>query len=52
MLGLCSFRCQYMNEITVEDTLDALRNMQYEVNLPPDIIERARIPIDRMLQIR
>jgi quinolinate synthase len=52
MLRLCSFRCPYMNEITVEDTLDALRNTQYEVSLPPEIIERARTPIDRMLEIR
>jgi quinolinate synthase len=51
MLRLCSFRCPYMNEITVEDTLDALRYTQYEVSLPPEIIERARIPIDRMLEI-
>ena len=32
--------------------LAALENLQYAVELPADIIERARIPIERMLQIQ
>ncbi len=51
MLRLCSHRCPYMALITLEDTLDALRNTQYQIELPSAIIERARKPIDRMLSI-
>ena len=51
MLRLCSFRCPHMNLITMEDTLAALENLQYEVHLDADIINRARTPIDRMLSI-
>lgn len=52
MLRLCSLRCPHMNQITLEDTLAALREIQYKVELDPEIIQRARIPIDRMLEIR
>jgi quinolinate synthase len=52
MLRLCSIRCPHMNQITMEDTLAALENMQYEVTLDADLIKRARLPIDRMLSIR
>lgn len=52
MLRLCSFRCPHMNTITMEDTLLALERLQYKIEIPADIIERARIPIDRMLEIR
>jgi quinolinate synthase len=51
MLRLCSFRCPHMNLITMEDTLAALENIQYEIHLESDIIDRARTPIDRMLAI-
>ena len=36
MLRLCSVRCPHMNQITLEDTLDALRYNQYEINVPED----------------
>ncbi len=51
MLRLCSIRCPHMNEITLEDTLEGLQKIQYEVELDPDIVEKARQPIDRMLTI-
>lgn len=51
MLRLCSVRCPHMNEITLEDTLEGLRKVQYKIELPQDVIERARLPIDRMLEI-
>jgi len=51
MVRACSFRCQHMNMITLEDTLESLTKIQYRVELPQDLIERARLPIDRMLQI-
>lgn len=52
MLRLCSMRCPHMGQITLEDTLEALQKIQYKIELPEDIIERARLPIDRMLMIR
>lgn len=51
MLRLCSFRCPHMNQITMEDTLEALEKLQYQIELDPEIIERARVPIQRMLDI-
>lgn len=52
MVRACSHRCQYMNQITLEDTLAALEKLQYKVELPDEIIARAKVPIDRMLEIR
>ncbi|HOK89144.1 MAG TPA: quinolinate synthase NadA [Candidatus Hydrogenedentes bacterium] len=48
----CSLRCKHMNTITLEDTLRSLRTLTPRVELDPDIIARARQPIDRMLAIR
>jgi quinolinate synthase len=52
MVRACSLRCKHMNLITLEDTLAGLRNLQYQVELDPETIQRARRPIDRMLEIR
>jgi quinolinate synthase len=43
--------CQYMKMITLPKLRDALREMKYEVRVPPEIAERARVPIDRMVAI-
>jgi quinolinate synthase len=43
--------CVYMKMITLPKLRDALRDMQYEVRVPPGIAERARVPIDRMVAI-
>jgi quinolinate synthase len=43
--------CVYMKMITLEKLRDALREMRYEVRVAPDIAERARIPIDRMVAL-
>jgi quinolinate synthase len=43
--------CVYMKMITLEKLRDALRDFKYEVRVPADIAERARIPIDRMVAI-
>jgi quinolinate synthase len=51
MVRLCSIRCPHMNEITLEDTLNALRHDQYQVEVPEDIRVRAKKSIDRMLEI-
>ena len=51
ILRLCSVRCPHMNEITLEDTLEALRKNQYEIDVPEDIRKRARKAVDRMLEL-
>jgi quinolinate synthase len=43
--------CVYMKMITLEKLRDALRDMKYEVRVPAEIAERARVPIDRMVTI-
>ncbi|MFI5010592.1 MAG: quinolinate synthase NadA [Solirubrobacterales bacterium] len=43
--------CQYMKMITLSKVRDALRDMKFEVRVPPEIAERARVPIDRMVAI-
>lgn len=51
MVRLCSIRCPHMNEITLQDTLAALRNDQYQIEVPEEIRIRAKKSIDRMLMI-
>lgn len=51
MLRLCSVRCPHMNEITLEDTLEALQKTQHVVEVPEDIRVRARRAVDRMIEI-
>ena len=51
MLRLCSVRCPHMNEITLEDTLESLRQERYEIEVPPHVQDRARVALDRMLEI-
>ena len=43
--------CKYMKMITLPKLRDALREMKFEVSVPPEIAERARIPIERMVAI-
>ncbi len=50
-LRLCSVRCPHMNEITLEDTRDALLHNRYVVDVPEDIRIRAKRALDRMLEI-
>jgi len=51
MLRLCSLRCPHMGEITLEETLSSLRQERYVIEVPAEIRERARLALDRMLQI-
>ncbi len=51
MLRLCSVRCPHMNQITLEDTLDALRYNRYEITVPEDIRIRAARSVERMIAI-
>ena len=51
MVRLCNIRCPHMNEITLEDTLNALRHNQYIIEVPEEIRVKARKAIDRMLEL-
>ena len=51
MVRMCSIRCPHMNEITLEDTLNALKNNVQEIDVPEDVRKRARRSVDRMLEI-
>ena len=41
--------CPNMREITLEDVRDSFLKMQYKVEIPADIIRRAKIPLERMI---
>lgn len=43
--------CQYMKMITLEKVYDSLVNDRYHVTVPTEIAGRARLAIDRMLEI-
>ncbi len=47
----CS-ECPYMKMNTLEKLRDALQTLQPRVELPPDLMERARRPVERMLALR
>ena len=51
MVGLCSIRCPHMNEITLEETRDALKFMQYQIEVPEEIRQPAYRAVERMLAI-
>jgi len=51
MLRLCSVRCPHMNQITMENTLEALQKNQYVIEVPEDIRVRAYQAVERMLHI-
>ena len=40
-----------MKMITLPGLRDSLRDMKYEVTVPPDVADRARVPIERMVAI-
>jgi len=46
----CS-ECPYMRRNTLEKLRDALKNLAPRVELAKEIIERARLPIERMLAV-
>jgi quinolinate synthase len=46
----CS-ECKYMKLNTLEKVRDCMKNLAPRVELPPAILERARLPIERMLEI-
>src|SRR5512135_389443 len=46
----CS-ECKFMKMNTLEKVRDCMKNLSPRIELPPDIIRRARLPIQRMLEI-
>jgi quinolinate synthase len=51
MLRICSLRCPHMNEITLEDTLEALKQTRYVIEVPEDIRRKAYRAVERMISI-
>lgn len=47
----CS-ECPYMKRNTLEKLRDSLRDLHPRVELSPELMERARLPIERMLAVR
>lgn len=43
--------CVNMKSIRIQDVLSSLEEEKYKIEVPPDIIDRARIPLIRMLEI-
>ncbi|MEM7394587.1 MAG: quinolinate synthase NadA, partial [Verrucomicrobiota bacterium] len=51
MLRMCSIRCPHMNEITLEETRDALLHTQYVIEVDEDIRKDAYKAVKRMIEI-
>ena len=46
----CS-ECKFMKMNTLEKVRDCMKNLAPRVELPPEILQRARLPMERMLEI-
>jgi quinolinate synthase len=51
MLRMCSVRCPHMNEITLEDTRDALLHDRQRIEVPEHVRVRALRSLERMIAI-
>jgi quinolinate synthase len=51
MLRMCSVRCPHMNQITMENTLNALKTNRIEIHVPEEIRVRAVRAVERMIAI-
>ncbi|MBA4000252.1 quinolinate synthase NadA [Brevundimonas sp.] len=49
-IGPCNM-CPHMKRITLEKIRDSLRDMTFEVTVPEDIAERARLAVQRMVDL-
>ncbi|WP_298125829.1 quinolinate synthase NadA [Brevundimonas sp.] len=49
-IGPCNL-CPHMKRITLENIRDCLVNMQFEVTVPEDMAERARLAVQRMVDL-
>ena len=43
--------CRYMKMITLDGTLDSLRHLRYEIELPQDVCAGAKRALERMLEL-
>lgn len=43
--------CNTMKKITLENTFEALRDEKYEINIRPNIMEKAKNSLEKMLQV-
>jgi quinolinate synthase len=43
--------CEFMKMITIEKLYDSLREGQFEVKVPEELVQQARLPIERMLSV-
>jgi quinolinate synthase len=51
MLRLCMVRCPHMNQITMEDTLNALKLNRYVIEVPAETRVKAARAVERMIAI-
>lgn len=51
MVRICSIRCPHMNEITMEETRDALLYTQYVIEVPEEIRRKAYQAVKRMIDV-
>ena len=51
LIPLASALCPAMKKIEFEDVIKAIETLKPEVSLPKDVMERARVPLERMVAI-
>src|SRR3989344_2848572 len=44
-------RCEFMEQNTLRNLYESLRDMKYEIKVDPELAEKARKPIEKMLEI-
>ncbi len=52
VLRLCSQRCPHMGEVTLADTLAALKENKYQIEVDEEIRKKALVSVQRMLDIK
>jgi quinolinate synthase len=50
-IDFCRLRCPHMNLITLEAVREALQKEQYEIDVPEGIADKARMAVQRMIEI-
>jgi quinolinate synthase len=43
--------CPHMNRITLPGIYESLRDMKFEITIPPEVADRAKVAVDRMLAV-
>ncbi|MBT4093135.1 MAG: quinolinate synthase NadA, partial [Nitrospinaceae bacterium] len=44
-------KCSFMKQNTLQNLYTSLREMKHEVTVDPELAERAKVPIERMISI-